>query len=64
MNDLYSFISETVASLVITSKCVIKRSRSFTTVITKIIKFSINLGNSNKNFKTTQYSLERPFQKE
>ena len=34
------------------------------TVFTQIITFSLNLGTSNKNFKTTKYSLERFFQKE
>ena len=41
-----------------------KRSRSFTTVITQIRIFSLNLGTSNKNFKTTKYSLEKSFQRE
>ena len=41
-----------------------KRPRTFIIVITQIITFSLNLGTSNKNFKTTKYSLERSFQNE
>ena len=50
--------------IVITSKIVGKISCTFMTVITQITKFSLNLGTSNKSFKTTKFSLERCFQKE
>ena len=47
-----------------TNKSVTNRFRTFVTVIMQIRIFSLNLRNSNKNFKTTKYSLERSFQKE
>ena len=47
-----------------TNKTVTNRFRTFVTVIMQIRIFSLNLRNSNKNFKTTKYSLERSFQKE
>ena len=36
----------------------------FITVIMQIRLFSLNLGTSNTNFKTTKYSLEISFEKE
>ena len=47
-----------------TNKSVTNRFRTFVTVIMQIRIFSLNLRNSNENFKTTKYSLERSFQKE
>ena len=47
-----------------TNKTVTNRFRTFVTVIMQIRIFSLNLRNSNENFKTTKYSLERSFQKE
>ena len=47
-----------------TNKSVTNRFRTFVTVIMQIRIFSLNLRNSNKNCKTTKYSLERSFQKE
>ena len=41
---MFIHIENYVASIVITSKSVSKRSRTFTTVITQIITFSLNLG--------------------
>ena len=46
-----------------TCRCVSKRSCTFITVITQIRTFSVNLGTFNKNFETTEYSLERSYQK-
>ena len=52
------------ASIGITCKSVSKRWRTFITVNTQIMTFSLNLGLSNKNFQTNKYSLEISFQKE
>ena len=41
---MFIHIENYVASIVITSKSVSKRSRTFITVITQIITFSLNLG--------------------
>ena len=41
-----------------------KRLRTFLTVITHIMKFSLNLGTFIKNFQTNKYSLERSSPKE
>ena len=47
-----------------TNKSVTNRFCTFVTVIMQIRIFSLNLLNSNENFKTTKYSLERSLQKE
>ena len=52
------------ASIVMTNKSVTNRFCTFVTVIMQIRIFSLNLLNSNENFKTTKYSLERSLQKE
>ena len=53
----------TQASIVIIFKSVSKRSCDFSTVITEIGTFALNLGTSINNFQTTKYPLERSFWK-
>ena len=63
MNNLCSFIFEIVPQVFLLLVKVSKRSRTFITMFTQIITFSLNLGTSNKNFETIKCSLERFFQK-
>ena len=42
-----------------TCKSVSKRSYTFITVVAQIRAFFLNLGTSNKSFKTTKYPLEK-----
>ena len=65
MSNLCSFIFLNYdTSIVITSKNVSKRPRTFITVITQIKTFILNLDTSNKKLEATKCSLERFFQKE
>ena len=63
MNNLCSFIFEIMPQVFLLLVKVSKRSRTFITMFTQIITFSLNLGTSNKNFETIKCSLERSFQK-
>ena len=64
MNNLCSFIFETMPQVLLLLVKAWVRSCTFITVIGQIMTFFLNLDTSNKNFETTKYSLGRSFQKQ
>ena len=60
---MFIYFQNYAASIVSTCESVTKNLCTFITVITQTRTFSLNLGNSDNNFETNKYSLERSFQK-
>ena len=60
---MFIYFQNYAASIVSTCESVTKNLCTFITMITQTRTFSLNLGNSDNNFETNKYSLERSFQK-